>query len=386
MKKIQSYKLSPAAGKKFLTYEGRNISDTMDLNEVKLVEEVLQKKNQLLSKNESSILEHQDGLLIHGDCISACAFLKSKNIKVDLIYVDPPFASGTNYAKKILLRNGTKKGIKISDNTIGNEVLYGDSWKKEDYLNWFAHRLLAFKEVMSEHASIFVHIDWHIGHYVKILLDEIFGENNFRNEIIWFYPSGAEPNEQFNRKHDTIFWYSKSNSKWTFNYDEVVIPYTKEQETRFDQWDEEKKKWFYWNVNPRGERVKTFKKAGLSEYDVWNIGINATEIRDLGYHTAKPQKLLEKIIKAGSNKNMVVADFFSGSGVAAKVAHDLGRKFIACDIGTNAMQTSRDRLVKAGASFSIYKIVTEQSIGKTIQLSGNKTVKKSVVVQSNDEV
>lgn len=358
MMKNISYPLAKPATKAALNYNGRSWKGEMELRETKLIELVLQNEKQ----NQKNA---EENLLIHGDCLNACAFLKSVNKQVDLIYIDPPFASGTNYAKKIMLRNGTQKGIKISDNTIGKELLYGDTWKKEDYLNWFAPRLLAMKAVMSSQASIFVHLDWHIGHYVKVLLDEIFGDENFRNEIIWWYPSGAEQNKQFNRKHDNIFWYSKNKTGWTFNYDDVVIPYTKEQAERFDLWDAEKKKHFYWNVNPRGERVKTYIKKGLSEYDVWNIGINATEIRDIGYYTAKPTRLLEKIIKAASDKNMVVADFFSGSGVTAKVAHELGRKFIACDVGNNAIQTSRDRLVKSKASFGIYKIKNKKPIEKT---------------------
>ncbi len=321
--------------------------------------------------------ENSKNMLIRGECISACAYLKDKGVKVDLVYIDPPFASGADYAKKVNLRRCPEIARKIAEmeeeyNTNGNgdqnggidfdelrafeEKMYGDIWNKEDYLNWMFENLTAIKSVMNDSASIYVHLDWHIGHYVKILMDEVFGEDNFRNEIVWWYPSGSDPFPQFNRKHDNIFWYTKDIEKWTFNFDEVAIPYTKEQEARFDQWDENRGNWYYWNINPRGERVKTFKKAGVGEYDVWNIGINASEIKEIGYATGKPQKLIDRIIKASSDEGMLVADFFGGSGVTAKVANDLKRKFIHVDVGINSIQTARDRLIAAGAPFDIYDV------------------------------
>lgn len=358
MKKSVKYNISPAKGQALLNYEGRRYPDTIELFETQLIEEVRPLKEENLFEIEKQTDLNPDfrNLLIHGDCLSACAYLKSENIKVDLIVVDPPFASGANYAKKIVLRNGLNKKLKNETNEIGEELMYGDIWQKEDYLNWLFERLLAMKEIMSETGSIYVHLDWHIGHYVKLLLDEIFGEVNLINEIIWWYPSGSDPSRNFNRKHDTIFWYANNDEEWIFNFDEVAIPYTKEQEERFDQWDKVKKQWFYWNINPRGERVKTYKKSGIGEYDVWNIGINASEIKEIGYATMKPPKLLERMIKAASNKNMIIADFFAGSGTTAKVANELERKFITCDTGINAIQTTRDRLIEAKAEFDILKI------------------------------
>ncbi|KAA6340816.1 Modification methylase RsrI [termite gut metagenome] len=307
-----------------------------------------------------------DNLVIRGECISACAYLKEKGIKVDLVYIDPPFASGADYAKKVYLRRNprlaekiatTKKELDVENLKAFEEKMYGDIWQKEDYLNWLYENLMAIKSILSNTGSIFLHLDWHISHYAKILMDEIFGEDNLVNEIIWWYPSGSDPSKNFNRKHDNIFWYAKDKTdNYIFNFDEVAIPYTEEQEARFSEWDEEKQNWFYWNKNPRGETVKTFKKSGIGEYDVWNIGIDATGNKNIGYATSKPPKLLERIIKATSNKNMLVADFFGGSGVTAKVASDLGRKFIHVDIGINSIQTVRDRLSEAKANFQILEI------------------------------
>lgn len=317
------------------------------------------------TEKQETVGENKDGnLVIRGECVSACAYLKEQGIEVDLVYIDPPFASGADYAKKVYVRRNPKvaeaieraeEELDIDELKAFEEKMYGDVWDKEKYLNWMWENLTAIKTVMSETASIYVHLDWHIGAYIKILLDEIFGEMNLINEIVWWYPSGSDPSQCFNRKHDTIFLYCKSRNCYTFNFDDVAIPYTEEQAARFKEVDETGRR-FYWNKNPRGERVKTYMKSGVGEYDVWNIGIDATLNKNLGYATSKPPKLLEKIIKASSDENMLVADFFGGSGVAAAVANKLGRRFIHCDIGINSIQTTRDRLVADGAEFSILEI------------------------------
>lgn len=170
--------------------------------------------------------EHQEtagadgsgNLVIRGSCISACAYLKEKGVQADLVYIDPPFASGTDYEKKIWIRRSVKDpGNRAeTDNVSGGqkprflkEKMYGDVWDKGQYLNWMCENLLAVKEVMSETAAIYVHLDCHISHYVKILLDRIFGEENFRNEIVWCYSTQGRPKDRFAPKHDTIFCYGK---------------------------------------------------------------------------------------------------------------------------------------------------------------------------------
>ena len=140
--------------------------------------------------------KESDNLVIRGECISACAYLKENNIKVDLVYIDPPFASGADYAKTVYIRRNPRieetikkaeEKLEIEDLKTFEEKMYGDIWNKEAYLNWMYENLMAIKSIMSEIASIYVHLDWHICHYVKILMDEIFGEDNFKNEIIWHY-------------------------------------------------------------------------------------------------------------------------------------------------------------------------------------------------------
>jgi adenine-specific DNA-methyltransferase len=333
-------------------------------------------------KEQEIVGKNPDNLIIRGECISACAYLKEQNIKVDLVYIDPPFASGADYAKKVFLRPKPKiaEAIQVAETELNNqdlkafeEKMYGDIWQKEDYLNWLFENLMAIKSILSDTGSIFLHLDWHISHYAKILMDEVFGEENLVNEIIWWYPSGSDPSKNFNRKHDNIFWYTKNkDSDYTFNFNDVAIPYNDVQTARFREWDEEKQNWFYWNKNPRGERVKTFKKLGIGEYDVWNIGIDATGNKNIGYATSKPPKLLERIIKAASNKDMLIADFFGGSGITAKVAHDLGRKFIHTDVGLNSIQIVRDRLKNQNAQFKVLDIQDGLSLFRNPQQTMDK--------------
>lgn len=352
IKKQKQYNITPAKGQALLNFQGRRYPDKVDLFETEKIEEVRNRRQELSARKDSNLNVDFDNLLIQGDCLSACAYLKSKNIKVDLVYIDPPFASGANYAKKIYLRNGTKSEIDNDSTPIGEEVMYGDIWQKEDYLNWLYERLLAIKEAMNEIASIYVHLDWHIGHYVKILMDEVFGEENFINEIVWAYHGPGSPGmKQFNRKHDVIFWYGKSD-EWIFNGDNIRVAYKDPNQSfrkAFDNgegWDK--------------DDLDKLRKKGKIPEDWWEFAVSARKKVDnlnrVDYATEKPPELLDRIIKASSDKGMIVADFFSGSGTTAKVANDLGRKFIACDIGINAIQTSRDRLAKAGADFDILKI------------------------------
>ena len=172
----------------------------------------------------------QHNMVLRGECLSACAYLKDKGVKVDLVYIDPPFASGADYAKKVYVRNNPKvaasiaqaeKELDIDELRAFEEKMYGDIWDKERYLNWMYENLMAIKSVMSDNASIYVHLDYHIGHYVKILMDEIFGEDNFRSEIIWKRTTSHAQKESFAIVHDTIYYYSKSNEYcWNTQYQE----------------------------------------------------------------------------------------------------------------------------------------------------------------------
>lgn len=311
--------------------------------------------------------ENKSGnMVIRGECVSACAYLKENNIEVDLVYIDPPFASGADYAKKIYIRRNPKVAEAIAkaeteleseDFRAFEEKMYGDVWDKEKYLNWMYENLMAIKSVMSETASIYVHLDWHIGHYVKILMDEIFGENNFLNEIVWsYFGFKRKTTKKFPQKHDTIFSYSKSEEYiWNTQYK----PHSENYIKRFKK--DENGRLYRDDVNPTGGGARIIyldEVPGDIVDSVWDDipPVNPVAIERADYATQKPEALIERIIKASSNENMLVADFFGGSGVTAAVANKLGRRFIHCDIGINSIQTTRDRLVADKAEFDVFEI------------------------------
>jgi adenine-specific DNA-methyltransferase len=323
-----------------------------------------------------------ENLVIRGECISACAYLKEQGIKVDLVYIDPPFASGADYAKKVYLRRNPKLAEKIAaaeqemdidELKAFEEKMYGDIWQKEDYLNWLYENLVAIKSIMSENASIFLHLDTKIGHYAKILMDEVFGESNFINEIIWHYNKFAGKATGFHSNHDTIFFYSNSEEP-VFNKIRVAIPEDKQRKQTARVWDSQLKKAVQ-KRDENGELIyydQTDKGIDDTWTDVPLVNPMAKERFDVDYATQKPEALLRRIIEAGSNEGMIVADFFGGSGVTAKVANDLGRKFIHNDIGINSIQTVRDRLKEAKANFQILEIKDGVSLFRNPQQTMDK--------------
>lgn len=346
-------------------------------------------------------------LMMHGECLSTCAYLKEQGVEVDLVYIDPPFASGADYAKKIYIRRNplVQKAMKEAEQNLDNEEMkefeekmYGDIWDKERYLNWMYENLMAIKSVMSENASIYVHLDYHIGHYVKILMDEIFGEENFRNEIVWKRSTAHNDSTGFANLHDNIFYYSKSSNLY---FETPMVPYSEEYISNYyNKQDEDGRKYLdrdlsakglkgsgysytwkgkegYWrcpittmerlekegriyytsNGTPRYKQYLD-EMEGVPAQDLWVdiFAVNSQAEERVDYATQKPEALLERIIKASSNEGMLVADFFGGSGVTAAVAHKLNRRFIHGDVNINSLQTARDRLVNAGAEFEIKEV------------------------------
>ena len=356
---------------------------------------------------KEQIGQNPNNLVIRGECLSACAYLRDKGIFVDLIYVDPPFASGADYAKKVYIRRNPKVAaaiaqaeseLDIEELKAFEEKMYGDVWDKERYLNWMYENLMAMKSIMSDEASIYVHLDYHIGHYVKILMDEIFGEDNFRNEIIWKRSTAHNDSTGFANLHDCIFYYTKSSELY---FDIPLVPYSQEYIDRYyNKVDENGRKYLdrdlsakglkgsgysyswkgkdgYWrcpyttmerlekenrlyyttNGTPRYKQYLD-EMEGVPAQDLWTdiFAVNSQAEERVDYATQKPEALLERIIKASSNEGMFVADFFGGSGVTAAVANKLGRNFIHCDIGINSIQTARDRLLADKAEFKILEV------------------------------
>lgn len=345
-------------------------------------------------------------LMMHGECLSTCAYLKEQGIEVDLVYIDPPFASGADYAKKIYIRRNplVQKVMKEAEQNLDNEEMkefeekmYGDIWDKERYLNWMYENLMAIKSVMSENASIYVHLDYHIGHYVKILMDEIFGEENFRNEIVWKRSTTHADAGFYGNNFDTIFFYTKGQG---YIFNTVFQDYDESYLARFTHVDPDGRKWDSGNLTAKGlqgggyeyeykgvrslwrcpketmerldkegrlhftskggirSKVYLDELSGMPSQALWTDlnAVNSQAEERVDYATQKPEALLERIIKASSNEGMLVADFFGGSGVTAAVAHKLNRRFIHGDVNINSLQTARDRLVNAGAEFEIKEV------------------------------
>lgn len=244
---------------------------------------------------------------------------------VQLIYIDPPFASSRDF--------GAKKG----------EVAYQDKVVGTEFLEFFRRRLILLRELLSETGSIFVHLDSKKGHYAKVILDEIFGEENFRNEIVWHYYNKMQGNvKRFASNHDVIFWYSKS-STYTFNVQQ------EDRETPVRQirriWDKEGKKL----VNAKGPDGKVLYQDSVVKTvdDVWRLSMlqPADRSQNMNYPTQKPEALAARIIEAASNSGDIVLDAFAGSGTALAVAEKLERRWIGIDCGKLAIYTIQKRLL-----------------------------------------
>lgn len=275
--------------------------------------------------------------------------LPSLRGKVDLIYIDPPFDSKADYRTKVKL-----PGVDLQQKpTVVEQFAYADTWEEGtiSYLKMIYKRLVLMKELLSSNGCIYVHIDWHVGPYVKTILDDIFGKENFVNEIVWSYSWGIRTDSRWNRKHDTIYMYSKSAENIKFNANEVL------EERQVSESTANRLKY-------KGALIKDGNKGrGDSELalpsDVWYIAtINGMAKERLNYATQKPEALLERIIKASSNEGDLVCDFFGGSGTTAAVAERLGRRWITCDIGKPASLVMRKRFIDQEVNPFLY-----QSIG-----------------------
>lgn len=292
--------------------------------------------------------------LIYGDNLLAMQALltgdKSSNLealrgKVDLIYIDPPFDSKADYRTKITL-----PGNEITQKpTTFEQFGYSDLWQKGtvSYLEYMYPRLLLMRELLSDKGSIYVHIDWHVGHYIKILLDDIFGKENFTNEIVWHYPSMSITNSFFPRKHDCIYCYKKGETRYFNAFSNYVrVEYSENTIKRA--------KYAAGFNNDNADYLKDNTK--LCD-DVWTIGHVKSKNEIVGYATQKPEKLLERIIAASSNEGDLVCDFFGGSGTTAAVAERLGRRWITTDIGKPSNLVMRKRFIDMNAKPFLYQAI-----------------------------
>jgi len=311
----------------------------------------------LLEDIKSSKENTNKGLLIKGNNLDAMvSLLEQYKGKIDLIYIDPPYMTGLDFK--------TKDG----------NFAYTDKFTLDDYLQFIYERLYVMHLLLKDTGSIYVHVDYRTNMYLRLILNEIFGENNFRNEIIWCYRGMPSKIKRFCNKHDYILYYVKSETN-TFN-----VQYGNPTEGSLKTFESGKRKGYNVNLSKKmatvfdwdkyNNAVKSGKlpsdlqpiefsggKPPLNDWwdDIKILGGSSNKER-LGYPTQKPESLLERIIKASSNEGDLVADFFCGSGTTISVAQKLNRDWIGVDIGEESIKTIRDRMIKLDSNFKLYSI------------------------------
>ena len=287
--------------------------------------------------------------LIWGDNLLALQTLLAQGYegKINLIYIDPPFWTGENYYANFVIEG---ESVTKSPSVI-ERLAYKDIWAGgiDSFLDMLYPRLQLMKRLLADNGSIYVHLDWHCGHYVKVMMDEVFGKGNFLNELVWYYRRYTAQSNTFQKLHDTILWYAKSQ-QWNFN--QPFEPYTEtagKKDSHYKQ--DEEGRWFRWQKRRDKEAYKVYlNDKGKRVGDVWEIQhINASASERIGYPTQKPEPLIERIIRASSNEGDLVADFFPGSGTTLAVAEKLNRRWIGSDFSKVAIQIIRNRLVNQDA-------------------------------------
>lgn len=347
--------------------------------------------NLSLFERENKRLDDFRNMLIWGDNkLVMASLLKDFKGKIDLIYIDPPFDVGADFTMAVPI--GESKSTLPKDQSTLEMVAYRDTWGKgrDSYLSFLSMGLTLMRELLSEHGSMYVHCDYHVGHYLKIVLDEVFGRGSFQNEIVWQRSLPHNDPKRYGSTHDTILFYTKA-ADFTFHQqhtglDESYIAshynLTDEQGRQYqltslaatgpgparrfgdrtlepppgnhwrysqeniDRLLEEGRIVFTSTGTPRYKRYLDESK-GPALQSVWTDirGVNSQALEDTLYATQKPEALLERIILASSNEGDLVTDFFCGSGTTGAVAERLGRRWIMADLGRFAIHTSRKRLI-----------------------------------------
>ncbi|MFX0056971.1 MAG: site-specific DNA-methyltransferase [Candidatus Heimdallarchaeota archaeon] len=344
-------------GKKSIRFDSKlSIGTNLSLKLVEYINSPLNDK--IIRKNAIENKKEWDNILILGENKLAIELLlKRFENKINLIYFDPPFATGGEFNLKILI--GQKEQPNSSQRWI-NKIAYNDSWKGgiDDYLNFMYERLLLMRKLLSDSGSIYVHLDWHMVHYLKIVMDEIFGPENFRNEIIWAYPSASvQTRNFFVRSFDAILFYTKSDD-YVFNDDPNIYMEYSDRVKRALKKDE-KGIYYHRGGSHNGKKLSQkvyIEKNGVFPRDVWNDipYVRANTIEYQGFSTQKPERLLKRIILASTRKDDIVADFFCGSGTTLVTAEKLGRRWIGCDVSKFAINMTYKRIIDLGNGNDIF--------------------------------
>jgi len=377
----EKIKISPAKGRPMLRWVGKTPLDYVKGFPAQLVEvfDPLDTGQKVEAPTYDSLKGNWQNLLFHGDNKEVMATLLENGFRgnIDLIYIDPPFMSGADYIRKVQLRGMKKpKAIEVDEASLLQQVMYEDMWSNDSYLQFMYDRLLLMKELLSETGIICVHLDWHVGHYVKLVMDEVFNVSNFRNMIIWHYGGrGAKAiSAQFPRNYDNILVYSKNSiTKIEKVYTTLKVRVSEAPKQGFKK--DDKGRWF--TTAPRGDytdesieqlasedRIYTTRSGSIRiKYfleeedgfvlekklvgDVWNDipdMMHMPEEERLDFKTQKPKPLLQRIVGASSKENHLVLDCFCGSGTTLAVAQEMGRRWIGCDINKGAIQMTSKRL------------------------------------------
>ncbi len=297
-----------------------------------------------LFPEENRYFENDNGILYYADNLTIMSKMSKRSIQ--LIYIDPPYGIGRDKEFGMPKWYSSEKDYKFCDE-LGMSILRRIDKRKRSnygicaYLRFMYERLVLMKELLANDGSIYVHLDYRMVHYMKLMMDEIFGRENFRNEIVWCYRGGGTPEKDFATKHDVILRYSKS-SYYVFNLDDVRIKYSEEvlasSISRYDKSYRGNKVYEGYRPHPLGKHPE----------DWWLIQplMPSDRTERVNFPTQKPEKLIERIVLASSNPGDIIADFFCGSGTLAAVAEKLGRRWVCVDNYKKAVKTIRRRLEK----------------------------------------
>ena len=338
--KIQ--KATPNRHESPYTFQLKELINYPIINEIEMKNGKTNKRVEMHDKEDLSS-KKWNNYLIQGDNRDIMdSLLQIYANKINLIYIDPPFATGGDFESKMFI--GEENAYKLTK-------AYSDSWEGgvDAYIEFLYERLILMKDLLAKNGSIYVHLDWHVSHYIKILMDEIFGKENFKNEIIWAYPAAsAKTRKFFIRSFDAILFYAKSKD-YTFNDDpQIYMEYS--DRVKFALKNDEKGTYYHRGGSHNGKKLSQkvyVSNTGIFPRDVWTDlpYIRANTLEYQAFSTQKPERLLKRIILASSNKNDIVADFFCGTGTTLVVAEKLGRRWIGSDIGRHAINISRKRIL-----------------------------------------
>ena len=304
----------------------------------------------------SNLEKNWHDLIFHGDNKEVLGYLLLNGFrnKIDLICIDPPFDSDANYVRKVRLR-GAASATKLNGEgyTVAEQLQYTDIWAHDSYLQFMYERLILLMELLNESGTIIIHLSSHRSHELKIIMDEVFGQQNFKDEIVWVCGRTGSGHTSMPVAFNTILRYTKSNK---FTYNKPTVPYTDNEIAKFQK-DENG---YYYTRGQAQRKLKEHEKEkylrtrvdlnkGKTIDNVWNdVGSYSLGAEKVGYPTQKPEKLLKRLIEMSSNKGNIVLDCFMGSGTTPAVAQQCGRRWIACDINKGSIQTASKRIQSIG--------------------------------------